>query len=370
MSELPYRPHAETIEHCDADQDPDAPKPFEPHIVARSMADIEPEELKWLRPGVFPLGKLSLLVGVPGLGKSFLTLDMAARVSTGTPWPESQDTPNPVGHVLLLNGEDGLADTIRPRLDAAGANVANITAIEGVQREALEAYGIFKLDRDMRPLEALIEANRPRLVVIDPLSCFLGKVDSHRDAELRGVLAPLADLADRYRCAVVVVSHLNKKQGGMAIERVQGSIGFVGAARAAWLVAKSKSDPEVRWFLTIKMNVAKEARGFAFSIAEGRVEWLDDRVDVYADDALAVQDTERDTEIERARVWLGEQLAIGPAWATEITEQAKHGEDISASTLKRAKKLLNVKSDHVLDGDTYRWQWRLPDRPKESIEPF
>lgn len=265
------------------------------------MADVEPEELEWLRSGVFPLGKLSLVVGVPGLGKSFLTLDMAARVSTGTPWPESRDTPNPVGHVLLLNGEDGLADTIRPRLDAAEADVSRITTIEGVQHAAGEPYAIFKLDRDMHPLESLIQRTQPRLVVIDPLSCFLGKVDSHRDAELRGVLAPLADLADRYRCAVVVVSHLNKKQGGQAIERIQGSIGFVGAARAAWLIAKDRSDHERRLFLPVKMNVAKRAKGFAFSIIDGRVHWHSGCVDTGADEALAIHDVERESEGERAR---------------------------------------------------------------------
>jgi RecA-family ATPase len=189
------------------------------------------EQLDWLWPGRIPLGKLTLLAGDPGLGKSFVTLDMAARVSRGSEWPDLPLIEQPSGGVVLLNAEDDLADTIAPRLDQAGADDSQIVAFEGVRTGRKKR--LIALDTDIPRLEEVL-INRPnvRLVVIDPLSAYCGGIDSHKNSEVRGLLAQLAVLAHRHRVAVVAVTHLNKSRDKKAVYRAMGSLAFAAAARA------------------------------------------------------------------------------------------------------------------------------------------
>lgn len=304
---------------------------------------VAPEEVEWLWPDRVAIGKVSLLIGDPGLGKSFLTIDMAARVSAGKQWPDTSAV-NPAGDVVFLAAEDDLGDTVRPRLDAAGANVKRVFAVQGVMfgRDAKEERA-FTLDGDLSVLEAAIKTlPECRLVVIDPISAYMGKVDSHNNSEVRGVLGPLKELAERNRVAVLCVSHLNKSSTQSALYRVTGSLGFVAAARSAWLVSKDKEDESRRLFLSVKNNLAAEPPGLAFKIVDGRVEWEPEPVKVRADDALGDKPAKpQKSKLHEAADWLHELLANGPVRASECERLADdHG--IAPSTYRRAKGHLGI----------------------------
>jgi RecA-family ATPase len=197
------------------------------------LSDVTPEQVEWLWRERFAIGKLSLLVGDPGQGKSFLTLDIAARVSRGAAWPDNPWEPQQPGDVILLGAEDDLGDTTRPRLDALAADVSRIIAIKGAKLEGDDHDRMINLATDLASIRKVVQsANQPRAIIIDPVSAYLGSTDSHKNAEVRSVLAPLSDLAAELRVAVIAVSHLRKGEGA-ALYRTMGSLAFIAAARSA-----------------------------------------------------------------------------------------------------------------------------------------
>ncbi|MHB1157327.1 MAG: Eco57I restriction-modification methylase domain-containing protein [Phycisphaerales bacterium] len=331
------------------------------------LSDVQPERVAWLWPGRIALGKLTLIAGDPGLGKSFVTIDIAARVSTGTAWPDAPGSENiryePSG-VLLIADEDGLADTIRPRLDAARADPRNVMA--------MKLPGL-DLSRDRITLERAIgKVPGCKLVVIDPITAYLGKTDSHNNAEVRGVLTPLADMADRLNVAVLLVTHLNKSATGNAQYRVSGSVGFMATVRTAWHVVKDKTDPKRRLVLPSKNNIAPDLTGLGYQLvppeADGdslpgagvaAVKWEALPVDMTADDAMASEgaDDER-TEREQAAEWLRETLAGGSMSSEDVFKRAE-SEGFSRKTLRRAAKRIGVrmKPSQFQGG----WRWSMPD---------
>lgn len=338
------------------------------------LADVKPESIRWLWRNRIALGKLTLIAGDPGLGKSLLTLDMAARVSRGIPWPDAPAIPNPAGGVVALSAEDGLADTIRPRLDAAGADVSRISALQAVKHRdpdsGKELSTPFCLTGDLPALEQAIEQTSGcRLLIIDPITAYLGRTDSHRNAELRGVLAPLSELAGRHRVAVVAVTHL-RKADGPAVYRAMGSLAFTAAARAVWAVTKDKDDPRRRLMLPVKNNIAGDVLGLAYTIGPGDpggapvVAWETEPVSLSADDALAADRGNHGaaSALNEAVNWLRDTLADGPRPAKEVKDAADR-DGIKARTLDRAKARLRV----VAAPDGYRgpWVWRLPDESTE-----
>jgi archaellum biogenesis ATPase FlaH len=343
-------------------------EPDSPVLVC--MADVQPEAVSWLWSGRIALGKLTLIAGDPGLGKSFVTLDIAARVSRGMPWPDRRSEPNPTGGVVLLSAEDDVADTIRPRLDAAGANVSRIKAIQGVEfSEAGTGKRVcrsFNLEKDIPALEAAIQQTADcRLVVVDPVTAFTGKTDSHKNAEIRGLLAPLSELASRYRVAIVAVTHLNKNGGGNALYRAMGSLAFVAAARAAWLVVQDANDAKRRLFLSAKNNLAELQTGLAFRLEPmdgiAVVAWEAEPVTLTADEALAAvmrkSEDRRKRPIEASADWLREQLAVGPVPMRTI-ELCSKDAGLTWASVRRAKKRLGVVSLKPDFGG--EWLWALP----------
>ncbi len=197
-----------------------------------------PQRVEWLWPARIPLGKLTIIDGDPGLGKSVLTLELAARVSRGMAMPDSEpgEDREPAG-VVVLSAEDGIEDTIVPRLDAAGADRSRILALNLVtDTEGGKRLPTFPGDADY--VRAAVGRVQGRLVIIDPLTAYLsGYVNAHKDSDCRRALWPLAQLADDTGVAVVVVRHLNKATGGNPLYRGGGSIGIIGAARSGLLVA-------------------------------------------------------------------------------------------------------------------------------------
>ena len=342
-----------------------------------NLGDVVAEPIEWLWEGKFGLGKLSVLAGDPGLGKSFVTLDMAARVTTGSPWPDG--TPCPTGSVVLVNCEDGLADTIRPRLDRAGAAVAKVVALEGVRRVGDDGKLVergFTL-ADVPALEAALRRlSDCKLVVIDPISAYLADTDSHNNAEIRGLLAPLAKLASKYGVAVVLVTHLNKAAGTRVMYRATGSIAFVAAARSAWVVVKDKDDDRRRLVLPVKNNLGDDQTGMAYSIIDGKVTWERDPVTIKADEALAPdrggERTGKPGPAPSARTaaadWLREYLTGGPKPVAGI-QKAAHEAGLSWSgAVRRAREQLGIKpyKGQFDDG----WYWALPEGAQRQGQPL
>ena len=329
------------------------------------LADVEPCEVDWLWPGRFPLGRISLLVGRPGEGKSFCTLDMAARVSTGTPWPDGTDCPH--GEVILFSAEDDAADTIRPRLDAHYADVRRIHLLTGVRSTGKQHERMISL-ADVETVRQSLEMHPDcRLIVVDPIGSFLGGgIDAHRDNEVRSVLAPIAQLAKDFDVAVVVVAHRRKSVGGSADEMALGSIAFAGIARAVWHLSRDTEDKARRLLLPGKTNLGREASGLAFSIIgePARISWESDPVEMTADDQLASEKQGReqkrgpDSEVTRdAEVWLKKILADGPRLAKELNDEWTNGRGGSARTLRRAQSALGVQAFRVTVPGC--WHWRL-----------
>jgi putative DNA primase/helicase len=336
---------------------------FAPHAVVKFVNQVERQELEWLWPGRIPLGKLTLLAGDPGLGKSFVTLDMAARVSRGECWPDLPLLKQTPAGVVLFNAEDDLADTIAPRLDRAGADDTRILAVEGVAIQEKRRH--FSLEVDLPRLEEVLRDHpETRLVIIDPIAAYCGKVDSHKNSDVRGLLAPLAELAARYRVAVVSVTHLSKSGGNKAVYRAMGSLAFAAAARAVWAVVKDTDDPQRRLFLPAKMNLAGDPSGLAYRITDGRVAWESGSVHLHADDAFAAEAAaaerkpmHRGGERREAAEWLKEQLAEGPTAATEIIETGEQY-GFSKRTLQRA--LTSIDGERRKESFEGAWMWYLP----------
>ena len=197
-----------------------------------TISDVEPEQVRWLWENVVPRAKVTIFAGDPGLGKSFVALDFAARVTR-----DGEE-------VILLSAEDDPADTIRPRLDAAGADTNRVHVLTAVRSQGSggkQTDRMLRLDRDIEQIaQAIKQHPDTALVIIDPLSAYMGDTDSRSDEQVRSILAPLAELASRTGVAIVCIKHLNKGEERSAMYRAGGSIGFVAAARVVWMFVRPK----------------------------------------------------------------------------------------------------------------------------------
>lgn len=340
------------------------------------MADVVPERVDWLWPSRIPLGKLTVLDGDPGLGKSTISIDLAARVSTGRAMPGEVAT-RPAAGVVLLSAEDGLADTIRPRLDAAGGDATQVVALAAVVGE----NGVERLPSlpiDLARLEAAIVENEAILVIVDVLMAFLdGAINAHRDQDVRGALAQLAAVAERTGAAVVVLRHLNKSSGGPAIYRGGGSIGIVGAARSALVVGLDPEDAERFVLAVTKANLARLAPSLTYRIVDqdgvGRIAW-EGESNLTAAQLLAMPTSaDERTALDDAKDVLREILVNGPIAAKDAQREARDA-GVSDATLRRAKDALGVVAQKVggrfdsAAGEGQHWQWSLPEGAQETLK--
>jgi hypothetical protein len=330
------------------------------------LSEVVPERIGWLWEGRIALGKLNLVDGDPGTGKSAATTDLAARVSVGKPWPDGSECR--VGGVVILSAEDGLADTIRPRFDTAGGDPSRAVAVSTVPDEEGNERQL-SIPGDLHIIEAAIERVGAVLVIIDPLMAFLpSEVNSHRDQDVRRALAPLARLAERTGAAIVVVRHLNKATGGNALYRGGGSIGIVGAARSGLLVAKHPEDDGRRVLASIKSNLAAPAPSLVFSLSSTesgavRVDWKGETPLDASALLSAPTDHEERSALSEAQEFLREVLAGGAVPAKVAQEEAR-GAGIAERTLKRARSGLGVVAER--EGEPGQqggglWYWRLPE---------
>lgn len=347
-----------------------------PHLELVRVSEVEAQAVEWLWPNRVPLGKLTLLCGDPGLGKSHLTADIAARVTTGSRWP---DDPAPClpGSVILFSAEDDVADTIRPRLERAGADVTKVHVLESVKarnpKTGIMERRSFSLADDLPALEQNLQTiGDVKLLVIDPVSSYTGGVDSHKNAEVRSLLAPLAELAQRYGVAVLAVTHLSKGAGGKAVYRATGSLAFAAAARAVWMIAKDLDEPTKRLLLPVKCNIAPELSGLSFHIQSdfggSFVAWDANPIPMTADGYLLAESKQQEnrshdpTALDQAVAFLENQLADGPMLTTELKSGAT-ANGISAKTLERARDRSGVKARKREDR---KWEVYFPDRDQRQ----
>jgi len=358
------RAEAETLGQQKKKQDTPQPQPAQSPVAGlalRCAASIEPEPVDWIWPGRIAAGVLHVLDGMPGVGKSMFTCYLAATLSTGGRWPDgSRIAP---GNVILVNLEDDLARTLRPRLDAAGADVSRVFLCD-------DAQDVITLPSDTTRMEAAIRAHSARMVVIDPLMAVLeSKVNSYRDQDIRRVLSAIKAVCGRTGCAVVLVRHLNKAAGGPAMTRGGGSIGIVGAARLGLLMAQHPQDGARRVLAIVKSNLGSCSAEdtTVWGIAEGpRLEYLG-REALSADEILAAldqQDTRqpgRPPEIRHdADAWLRDVLANGPVLSSDLKARAQAA-GFKWRTIERIKK---DSAESYRDGAD--WMTRLRDASQED----
>jgi hypothetical protein len=330
------------------------------------LSTVNPEQVSWLWPGRIPLGKLTILDGDPGLGKSVLTLTLAAMVTAGQSMPfaerEPGVDPDPAG-VVLLSAEDGLDDTIRPRLDAAGADVERVLALDRIPDRNHDRLPV--LPADVGYIRMAIRRVGAKLVVIDPLTAFLGSdTNAHKDQDCRRALHPLAVVAQETGAAVVVVRHLNKAAGGSPLYRGGGSIGIIGAARSGLLVARDPDNPDRRVLASTKSNLARLPASIAFDLSTAgngalRIGWIGPSPHT-AESLLAAprDDEDRDAVAEALDV-LRTILDGGSRPANDVKREARKA-GVSERTLARAKTLLGVRAIRLGYGCAGQWHWSLP----------
>ncbi len=322
----------------------------------RAASMIPRETVEWVWPGRIPAGKLTVIEGDPATAKSTMTLDLAARVTRGSTWPDGE-AGRPPASVLLLSAEDGWGDTIRPRLEAAGADLDRCICVAARQVDG-EHGPILRpvvIPEDIGWIVRLIEESAAAMVVIDVLAAYLSDhVDSHKDQSVRRVLTLLALAAARTQAAVILIRHHNKTPGGPALYRGGGSIGIIGAARAAYAVIRDPDDPDHRLLATVKSNLASEAPTWGYSLVDvpglgvARVDW----------DTEADQRSASELLVGTQSTALGEAVAWLTAWRVEHPGEVPAAEllaaaaeaGVAATTLHRARKQLGLPARKKADG--------------------
>jgi hypothetical protein len=318
------------------------------------MADVEREEVEWLWHPYIPLGKLTSIEGDPGVGKSWLTMALAAQVSPGAKLPGVSQTAEPQT-VLLLTAEDGPGDTLRPRLDTFGADIAKVHVITAPL--AFDEKGAAKLKAEIVSLGA-------KLVIIDPIVAYLpSRTDMNSASAVRPVLAWLARVAEETRAAIVFVRHLSKGAKDKAMYRGLGSIDFTAACRSVLMVGFDPDDADKRVVAHAKSNLAQMGPSQSYTIKAGRFAWAG-RSSLSAEDLSGPPpDADQRSAKEEAKEFLLLTLADGPKPVNEVFAEADKLR-ISRASLRRAKADLGVVSEKTPD----HWEWSLPRAETEGSD--
>ncbi len=309
------------------------------------MSDVQPEEVNWLWYPYIPFGKLTIIQGDSGEGKTTFVLAVISAMTKGDALPE-RDAAEPV-NVIYQTAEDGLADTIRPRLDALGADCSRVLVIDESNKE---------LSLNDERIKQAIEETGAKLIVLDPLQAYLGAdVDMHRANEVRPILKRLGTMAEQTGCAVVLIRHLNKMLGQKSGHRGMGSVDFQAAARSVLLVGRTKDDQHLRIVVPDKSSLAPEGDSIAFTLdPQLGFQWKG-YCDCKADELLGGK-SQVQTKTMAAEDELKKLLADGPASSEQVMVRAVEL-GISERTVKIAKQNLGVKS--FRQGD--KWYCTLPD---------
>ena len=340
-------------------------KRMEPDMKLINMETVEVEQIEWLFYPFIPYGKVTIIQGDPGEGKTTMVLQIIAKLTKGEEillrqenTAEAKDgvetaadsdmklseSPIEPVNVIYQTAEDGLGDTIKPRLLAAGADCSRVLVIDDREQPLTML--------DIRLEEAIVQT-KARLVVLDPIQGFLGaEVDMHRANEIRPLMKRVAVLAEKYHCAIILIGHMNKNSNGKSSYRGLGSIDFQAAARSVLIVGRIKDEPEIRVVCHVKSSLAPEGKSIAFRLdKETGFEWIGE-YDISADDLLSGDS--RGQKSRKEKEFLLEILANGGMAQRKIEEEAeKRG--IKKKTLRNAK--LELEIDSVKRGN--QWFWML-----------
>lgn len=327
---------------------------IEPNLKLINMEQVEVEKIDWLLYPFIPFGKVTIVQGDPGEGKTTMVLQIIAKLTKGEgvlPVDENTETKEKITatepvNVIYQTAEDGLGDTIKPRLLAAGADCSRVLVIDD-NEQALTMM-------DARLEEAIIQT-KARLVVLDPIQGFLGAdVDMHRANEIRPLMKRMAVLAEKHHCAIVLIGHMNKNSNGKSPYRGLGSIDFQAAARSVLIVGRVKDDPEIRVVCHVKSSLAPEGKSIAFRLdKETGFKWIGE-YDISADDLLSGDS--RGRKGREAKEFLIEILSDGAMEQAKIAEEAEH-RGIKSKTMWNAKKELKIESVKIGS----QWFWMLPE---------
>ena len=322
-----------------------------PELRLINMDNVAVEQIEWLLYPFIPYGKVTIIQGDPGEGKTTMVLQIIAKLTKGESVLPNKDgeekqeeqAREPV-NVIYQTAEDGLGDTIKPRLLEARADCSKVLVIDDSE------LPLTMLDER---LEQAIRETKSRLVVLDPIQSFLGaEVDMHRANEIRPLMKSVSVLAEKYHCAVILIGHMNKNSAGKSLYRGLGSIDFQAAARSVLIVGRVKNEPEIRVVCHVKSSLAPEGKSITFRLdKESGFEWIGE-YDISANDLLSGNC--RGQKIKGAKEFLLEMLADGAVEQNIILKEAE-SRGIKGKTLWNAKKALGVQSKKTGD----RWSWIL-----------
>ena len=308
------------------------------------MSEIQSQEVAWLWFPFIPYGKLTIVQGDPGDGKTTLVLNIAAKLSKGEGLDSKMKLTEPL-NVIYQSAEDGLADTVKPRLEVAGANCENISVID----ESIKSLSMI----DERLEEAVIRT-KAKLLILDPIQAYFGGgMDMNRANEARDMTKKLATLAEKYQCAIVLVGHMNKAAGNKAAYRGMGSIDFFAVARSVLLVGRVEGVANIRAVVQIKNNLAAFGHPKAFELSEDGFHWLGD-YEITADEVLGGI-APKANKLEQAKRLLREVAETNNAMQSNEIFNLAEEQGISRRTLENAKKELSIRAKRINNS----WYWEL-----------
>lgn len=310
------------------------------------MSEIEAQEIKWLWYPFIPYGKLTIVQGDPGDGKTTMILNLAAQLSKGKCFEDGRGIDAPM-KVIYQTAEDGLADTVKPRLDKAGADCEQILVIDESDKS---------LSMIDERIEEALKTSGAKMLILDPIQAYLGGgMDMNRANEAREMTKKLGMLADKYGCAIILIGHMNKAAGNKAAYRGMGSIDFFAVARSVLLVGRVVGEPDIRAVVQIKNNLAEFGHPKAFRLSDDGFDWIGD-YEITVDEVLGGI-APKANKLEQAKRLLMELAETNNMMLSgEILELATD-EDISKRTMETAKKELGVKAKKINNA----WYWVLED---------
>jgi len=316
-----------------------------PELHFEYYSSVTQRNVEWLWYPYIPYGKITILQGDPGEGKSTFILNIAALLTTGQKMPDGTGG-GKAQTVIYQCAEDDVADTIKPRLMAAGADCDKVAYIIDENNE---------LTFEDSRIEEVLSQTGARLLVIDPIQAFLVQdSDMQSAARMRNALSKLADVASRYQCAVVLVGHLNKSYGGKNLYRGLGSIDIAAIARSVLMISRDSTESSIRYMFPVKASLAPEGCAIGFSFTEGKFTWLgkcDIDTSSLENSVSALPD-----KLEQAKSFLSRVLKDGPLQTTQICEMVEQL-GIKKRTLETAKKEIGIQAYRQHNA----WYWRLPD---------